>query len=291
MADRLRVLVAGKLLDVLAAHFATWTKNTLRQRLAHGCVLVNGAVTRRPDHALAVGDTVEVVAKGQGPAAARDPLPVLWRDDDLIAVDKPVGLLSVAADDDTQPHALGLMRQSLSSPGREVSLWPVHRLDRQTSGVLLLARSREVNDRVQAQWQLANKIYLAIVEGVPATPTGEIDEPLWQDENLRVRVGSHPSAKNARTRYRTLQTGSGRALLEVELDTGRKHQIRAHLAFLGHPIVGDDRYGQRDLRMGLHALRLSLPHPRDGRVLTFEAPPPPAFLALLPGRGGNPRRR
>lgn len=281
MTERIHVRADGPLLEVLAAHLPTWTRNTLRQRLSLGCVLVNGATVRRADHALRAGDAVEIVAKEQGQAGQerRHVLPVLWSDDDLVAIDKPAGLLSVSADD-AQPHALGLMRQALAVGSRPAPLWPVHRLDRETSGVLLLARSREACDLVQAAWHEARKTYLAVVVGRPNPPEGTIDAPLWQDQNLRVRVGPHPDARPARTRYRTLRVAGGRTLLEVELDTGRKHQIRAHLAHAGTPIVGDDRYGERDVRLGLHALRLSLPHPRTGSPLTFEAPPPPEFEAL-----------
>jgi 23S rRNA pseudouridine1911/1915/1917 synthase len=99
-----------------------------------------------------------------------------------------------------------------------------------------------------------------------------------------VRVGEHPGAKDARTLYATLEHGRGRALLEVELVTGRRHQIRAHLAWLGHPVVGDPRYGSDGPRMGLHALRLCIRHPRAGTALELEAPPPRAFSALLGAR-------
>lgn len=283
MADRLVAKNPGGLLDALAAHFTTWSGNTLKQRLRLGCVQVNGHVVSRHDHALATGDVVEIVAKAQGEAVReRKPsLPVLYQDDDLIAIDKPPGLLSVATEEQRQYTALAMVRESLSRPGHPALLWPAHRLDRDTSGVLLFARSREMCDAVQADWSSASKTYLAIVEGIPVPPAGVIDVPLWEDEKLRVRVGEHEGSKPARTRYTTTRTSRARALLEIGLDTGRKHQIRAHLAHLGHAIVGDDRYGTRAERLGLHSLRLQLRHPRDGRDLSIVATPPPAFLALL----------
>lgn len=285
MADRLEVKAAGPLFEALAARFPTWSRNTLRQRLRLGCVQVNGLVVSRHDHLLAGGDVVEIVAKEHGEAARErvQAPPVLFVDDDLIAIDKPVGLLSVATEEQREGHALALVRASLSRPGHPAQLWPVHRLDRETSGVLLFARSREICDAVQADWASTEKAYLAVVERHPEPPDGTIDAPLWEDENLRVRVGPHDGSKPARTHYRTQRTTRDRALLEVRLDTGRKHQIRAHLAHLGHPIVGDARYGRRDARLGLHSLRLVLPHPRDGRQLVIVAAPPAAFLALLGG--------
>lgn len=283
MADRLVVAVPGALLATLEGHFATWSKNTLKQRLRLGCVQVNGRVVSRHDHPLVAGDAVEIVAKGLGEAVReqKPSLPVLFQDDDLIAIDKPAGLLSVATEEQRQYTALAMVRESLSRPGRPALLWPAHRLDRETSGVLLFARSREMCDAVQADWGNAEKTYLAIVEGEPQPPEGVVEVPLWEDATLRVRAGEHEGAKPARTRYTTTRLGRGRTLLEVELDTGRKHQIRAHLAHLGHPIVGDDRYGVRDARLGLHSLRLRLRHPRDGKALEITASPPSGFMALL----------
>src|SRR6185369_13993380 len=115
--------------------------------------------------------------------------------------------------------------------------------DRESSGVLLFARTSAVRDAVQQSWSEAHKVYLAIVEGTPKPPAGKIEQPLWEDVQLNVHVGARPSAKPARTRYSTLRCAGGRTLLEVELDTGRRHQIRAHLAWLGHSIVGDPRQG------------------------------------------------
>jgi 23S rRNA pseudouridine1911/1915/1917 synthase len=195
-------------------------------------------------------------------------------DDDLVAIGKPAGLLSVSSEAEKERTALALVREALSTPQRRAQLWPVHRIDRETSGVLLFARTQDARETVQRAWDEVRKTYLALVEGAPQPPEGEIDQPLWEDRALFVHVGRRAEAKEARTRYRTVGREGGRTLLEVELDTGRRHQIRAHLAWLGHPIVGDPRYGTPAQRMGLHALRLVLPHPRTGELLTLEAPPP-----------------
>lgn len=278
MADRFVASTAGPLLPLLAAHFATWSRNTLRQRLHIGCIDVNGTPVTRHDHALRPGDVVEIHAKGDARAPRRGrSLAVLFDDDDLLAIDKPAGLLSVASDDEHERTALALLREQVGGP-----LWPAHRLDRETSGVLLFARSADVQKRVQAAWGEAHKEYLAVVDGAPQPPAGAIELPLREDATLHVRAGSHPDARPACTRYRTLASAGGRTLLAVELDTGRKHQIRAHLAAIGCPVVGDARYGTRGPRLLLHAVRLALPHPRTGRPLSIEAPPPAAFCAASP---------
>jgi 23S rRNA pseudouridine1911/1915/1917 synthase len=276
---------AGGLFELLGEHFSGWGRNTLRERLRSGCVTVNGVLVVRHDAPVAAGDHIEVHEHAVAQVRPRGPsLPTLHLDDDLCAIDKPAGLLSVASDSERERTALRIVQEMLGELGTRAPLWPAHRIDRETSGVLLFARSREVCDRVQAAWADAEKVYAAIVEGVPEPPDGVVEQPLWEDKNLRVRVGNHPDAKPARTRYRTVATGRGRSRLDVELDTGRKHQIRAHLAWLGCPIVGDDRYGERGERLCLHAMSLTLPHPRDGRVLRLEAPVPKAFERALTAR-------
>ena len=286
MGERLAVDEPGVLLEFLATRLDGWKRNTLRERLRGGCVRVNGETVRRGDHALDQGDEVEVVGRGEGRPARTAPrgLKVLHEDEHLIAVDKPSGLLSVSTDRQRERTALAMMREALSRPGHPARLWPVHRLDRGTSGVLLLARSRDASEEVRASWGEVTKTYRAIVEGHPRPPEGTIDQPLWEDRALFVHVGRKPGAKQARTHYRTLETGRSRTLLEVRLETGRRHQIRVHLAWLGHPVVGDARYGHRAERLGLHALRLELHHPFSGRRLKLEAHPPEAFDRLLDAR-------
>lgn len=283
MTDRVVVAAPGHLFTVLTAALPTWTRNTLRQRLQLGCIEVNGVAAARHDQAVVPGDVVTILPKQAGQAANRAALPVLFVDDELCAIDKPAGLLAVSTDDERERTALALLRTQLGR-GRAVDLWPAHRLDRETSGVLLFARTQDARERVQARWRDARKVYSAVVEGHPEPPAGTIDRPLWEDQNLRVHVGDREGARAARTHYRTVATGPRRARLEVELDTGRKHQIRAHLACLGHPVVGDARYGDKAPRLCLHARRLELPHPEDGRTIVIEAPLPSEFDAALAAR-------
>ena len=283
MSEKLVVREASGLLAFLQAQLRDWSRKTIQQRLRAGCVHVNGTPVARHDRALAAGDQVEVLALS--PPRPRRPatLEILYADRDLIAIDKPAGLLSVGAAGETRQHALALLRNQLSRRGNDVRLWPVHRIDRDTSGVLLFATSRAAREAVMARWDEAEKSYWAIVEGCPDPPRGTIDQPLRLDgEEYRVHVGAHPDAKPAVTHYETERTAGGRSLVRVRLETGRQHQIRAHLAWLGCPVVGDPRYGTAGARLGLHALRLKIIHPGNGQPLTFEAPVPADFWALLP---------
>lgn len=278
MGEHLRVDEPMRLLAFLRRALPGWKRTTLEQRIRAGCVRVNGATLARNDF-VSAGDEVEIVERALADLRAPPPagIAILHEDDALIAIDKPAGLLSVSTDDERTRTALALVRKWLARPRAPAKLWPVHRLDRETSGVLLFAKTPEARRILQANWSAVHKTYLAIVEGRPKSSAGVIDEPLWEDEKLFVHVGQGPDQKEARTRWRVVVSAGARSLLEVELDTGRRHQIRAHLAWLGHPVVGDDRYGASGPRMLLHALRLEVPHPVEGRTVVLEAPAPREF--------------
>jgi 23S rRNA pseudouridine1911/1915/1917 synthase len=234
------------------------------------------------NYELKVGDDVEVRAAVKSMQGGTSRLEILYSDNDLIAVNKPAGLLSVASADENKNHALAILRNQLSRPKRPVKLWPVHRLDRDTSGILLFATSRKMREAVNAGWSSAEKTYLVVVEGCPNPSKGTIDQPLRMDsEKYHMHVGSHPEAKKAITHFDTKRSAKNRTLLEVQLETGRQHQIRAHLAWLGHPVIGDPRYGTDGSCMGLHALSLSITHPKTSKRLTFSTSAPNEFLDLL----------
>lgn len=280
----------ARLLDFLRRALPGWKRKTLEQRVRAGCVEVDGQPRVHPHHELAAGSRVRVLPEDQGRAPLREPagFGLLFADAALIAIDKPAGLLSVPLDQRRGSSALGLVREWISRPGRPVRVWPVHRLDRETSGVLLFALDARAKEELQSSWSEARKLYLAVVEGSPAAQEGSVDEPLWEDAQHQVHVGARSGAKPARTRWRVLARASARSLLAVELDTGRRQQIRAHLAYLGHPVAGDPRRGGSGGRMGLHALRLELAHPESGAPLRFEAPPPREFRALFAGEWPAP---
>jgi len=282
MSDRLTVKANTTLLPFLTARLQGWSRSTIKQRLKNGCVSVNGVQLTQHDHGLLSGDQVVVEASARGASSVRSQLGILYEDRDLIAINKPAGLLSVGTRKDKQPHALGILRDQLSRRNKPVKLWPVHRIDRDTSGVLLFATSREMREAVMERWKAAEKTYLAIVEGCPKPAGGTIDQPLRLDPVIyQMHVGPHPDAKRAVTHFTTERSVGQRTLLRVVLETGRQHQIRAHLAWLGHPVTGDQRYGTAGARMGLHALRLSITKPGTNKPLVFETPAPADFLALL----------
>jgi 23S rRNA pseudouridine1911/1915/1917 synthase len=282
MSDRLTVKTPNTLIPFLSAELKGWSRSTIKQRLKNGCVSVNGEQVTRHNHELHTGDQVVIEASARGVSGLRPQLEILYEDRDLIAINKPAGLLSVGAPQNNDPHALGILREQLSRRNKSMKFWPVHRIDRDTSGVLLFATSREVREAVMKDWKDAEKIYLAIVEGCPKPAQGTIDQPLRIDPVIyQMHVGTHPNAKRAVTHFSTKRSVGQKTLLQVELETGRQHQIRAHLAWLGHPVVGDQRYGKDGPRMGLHALRLGIMKPGTSKPLVFETPAPADFLKLL----------
>jgi len=260
MAQQYRVEHRGKLLEFLFAHLDGWSKKGIKQRLKGSSVAVNGVITTKHDHIVDSGDVVEVGSVQRTRDYLQTPprLEIIYQDSDLVAINKPAGLLSVGTTRETKQHALALLRTQLSRGKDSIKLWPVHRLDRDTSGILLFATSKEMREAVMSHWSDAEKIYLAVVQGTPQQSSATINQPLRLDES-----SEHYS------------------LLEVRIETGRQHQIRAHMSWLGHAVVGDERYGTKGSRMGLHAMKLSITHPTTKRQLTLEVDAPRDLDALL----------
>jgi len=223
-------------------------------------------------------------------------LAILYEDADILVVDKPAGLLTISTTRDKTRTAYFVLTDYVrkgyaKSPKR---LFIVHRLDRDTSGVLVFAKTEEAKLRLQDEWQETEKHYLAVVHGRVARTSQTITTYLAENTaHVVYSTRNAAEGKLSHTAYRVLRETKDFTLLEVELLTGRKHQIRVHLAGIGHPVVGDTKYGRAKdshRRLALHARSLSLTHPASGKRLTFEAPVP-AFFATLVGHvaHGNPR--
>jgi len=221
----------------------------------------------------------------------RGPLPrVVHQDDDLLVVDKPAGLAAQPGSGNEHNLLTWLDQQDLGTRTATFRPAPAHRLDRGTSGLLLVGLSPIAARALSAAFRADQvaKGYVAVVEGVVEPAAGTIDAPLLLRENARhhqPKVSVDARGKRARTDYQVVEQGRSCALLELTLHTGRTHQIRAHLAHLGHPIVGDRRYGSKvDRGHGvffLHAAELSVPHPVSGELLRFTSPVPAHFRAAL----------
>jgi len=285
MAQTYKVTTRGKLLSFLFENLEGWSKKTVKQRLQNGSVFVNGQVQTRHDYMLTVEDVVQVGSlqkTSHHSSVQTQKLEILYQDKDLIAINKPAGLLSVGNNKENKQHALALLRTQLSRTNRGIKLWPVHRLDRDTSGILLFATSKEMREAVMSQWSTTEKTYLAVVEGTPEPKSDTITQALRADEKeYRMHVGAHKDAKPAITHYKVKESFGKRSLLEVQIETGRQHQIRAHMAWLGNPVIGDERYGTKGGRMGLHADGLIFIHPVTKKEIRLELDAPHDFYALV----------
>jgi 23S rRNA pseudouridine1911/1915/1917 synthase len=285
MAQTYTVQTPTTLLSFLFENLEGWSKKTIKQRLQAGGFLVNQTTQTHHSFPLHPQDTI-TIGTAQKKASnttqtQRKSLTILYQDSEIIAIDKPAGLLSVGTTKEHQHHALNYLRRQLSKGKKGFQLYPVNRLDRETSGIVLFATSKAMRESLATAWKSYTKHYLAIVENAPPLEKGTINQPLRLDEkHYHVHVGKHPLAKEAITHYHIEKRYTKHTLLEVHLETGRQHQIRAHLSWLGSPIVGDERYGKKGERMGLHAYRFSFQHPHTQKSIQLTSTPDATFYHL-----------
>ena len=284
-----KVEAADTLLPFLLEHVKGKSRNAVKGVLSRRQVLVDGAVSTQFDAPLRPGQTVTVLAAGAD-AGEELPFPILYEDGQLLAVDKPAGLLSMATDREKHRTAYRAVTDYVRRTDPRNRVFIVHRLDRDTSGVLVFAKSEETKRALQDNWDklVEKRGYTAVVEGAPPEDEGEVKSFLVETATHLVFSG-HPGkkAKEAVTRYRVAARGRGYSLVEVEIDTGRKNQIRVHMQDLGCPVAGDKQYGAKTDplgRLGLHAGTLVLKHPRTGKRLELNAPLPGGFRRLVSGK-------
>ncbi len=267
------------------------TRSRLRQLIDSGDVLVNGTSVK-PAHRVRPGDFVMVSVPPPRPAVAvaQDiPLTVVYQDADLVVVDKPAGLAAHPGPghpDRTLVNGLLALCPDIQGIGGEIRPGIVHRLDKDTSGLMIAAKNQEAHNRLSQQIKdrEVEKGYLALVEGLPNPPTGTINAPIGRDPRRRTRMAVTAEGRESRTGYRLLEQAGSWSLLELRLHTGRTHQARVHLSWLGHPLMGDAVYGKRSPllpRHFLHAHYLAFAHPVSGEPLDLHSPLPADLVAAL----------
>ena len=213
---------------------------------------------------------------------------ILHEDRDILVVYKDVGVLSTALRDPREFSAEGALTRYLRKGAARSSkcAYPVHRLDRETSGVMIFAKTAEAQAALKDNWKGNEKIYLAAVWGRPAEMRGTLTSYLAEDEDLFVRsVGGPQEGKLSQTAYEVVAEAPTMSLLKINLLTGRKNQIRVQFAEAGHPVVGDPKYGRGEPfreRLCLHAKSIAFNHPHNGRRMLFDTEPPGVFLRLFP---------
>ena len=267
-------------------------RTAVKNLLKFDAVAVNGKVVRQFDHPLIRGDEVTVGNPRAAAAISRlehAGIQSVYEDDALIVVDKPSGLLTVATDREKHDTLFVRLNAYLKghAPTPQTRAWVVHRLDQETSGLVLFAKSESVKQQLQEAWPTVKKFYWAVVEGCPKIDEGTISNYLIENrKSFKVFASDRPTpvARMSTTHFRLLKTQDDRSLVEVRLETGRKHQIRVHLAGMGCPVVGDARYGAISNacgRLALHACQLDLSHPVTHEPLSFHSPLPNPLRKLF----------
>lgn len=270
----------GTVLEALEKGYPDSSKTTLRSWIKEGRVFVDGVKINKTNHVVQSGQTLELKQKvyNLGPH-----FHILYEDRDIVVIDKPPGLLSVASETETEETAHNYLKDYFY-PRR---VFPVHRLDQETSGVMLFALSERARDQFKDIFEThaIERSYIAIVEGRIAPPEGTWSCYLYEDRAYYVHATDNPEkGQLAVTHYRCEKVHKNYSMLTLRLETGRKNQIRVHCQRAGHPVAGDSKYGAVTnplSRLGLHAHLLAFSHPSTGKKMRFEVPIPKRFALFM----------
>lgn len=288
----------GKRLDVfLGEKIPELTRSQAKKLIEQGRVKIKNVKNPRPKHKIQGEEEIEVFIPAPATLEITPqehvPFDIIYEDSHLAVINKPAGVVVHPAAghyEETLVHGLLARLKGLSGIGGELRPGIVHRLDKDTSGLLVVAKDDQTHQALTNMFKArqVKKTYLALVHGIPHAKFGVIKKPIGRHPVNRKKMSVHAKvAREAETIYRIKETFHKASLLEVELKTGRTHQIRVHLSSIGHPIVGDELYGgakphgPKAKRQMLHAWRLSFKHPITGEELSFEAPLPEDFEELL----------
>lgn len=278
--------------ELLAYLFATWPevkRKQVRTWLKFQAVTVNGRAITQFDHPLQPGDVVAIRADRFAipKTMLAAGLKVYFEDAAILVIDKPENLLSMASEAEPEKTAYFQLTDYVrrGNPLARDRVWIVHRLDRETSGLMVFAKTERAKETLQANWEQAEKRYEAVVEGRLRSDRGVFESDLDETNPFKV-FSAPPSAvtRHAVTHYKVLARREWRTLVELTLETGRRHQIRVHLADAGCPIIGDKKYGAKSdpaKRLGLHACALRFPHPETDAEMRFDSPMPRELSRLV----------
>lgn len=268
-------------------------RNNIKSLLRNKQVLVDERVYTQFNHPLRPGQTVRIGTSRAPAQSLYRGLAIQYEDAHLLVVNKPAGLLSMGTNKEKERTAYSLLSDYIKLENAKYRLFIIHRLDRETSGVMVFAKNEKVQRLMQASWNetIRQRTYVALVEGVPDPPEDTITSYLRESKALIVYSSQNSdNGQFAVTNYAVRKAANGYALLDLELETGRKNQIRVHMQDIGHPIAGDAKYGATTDpigRLGLHAEVLSFEHPITGEELRFNAAVPRSFLGAVKEGAGQ----
>ena len=217
----------------------------------------------------------------------KNPFEIIYEDKYLIVINKPAGLLSIATKDEKRETAYSYLSEHVKKQRRDNKIFVVHRLDRETSGLLLFAKNEQIKRTLQDSWNnsVIERTYIALVEGQVQKQEGIISSFLYEDRNFIMHsVADSSKGQKAVTRFKVLKSNQNWSLLEINLETGRKNQIRVHMQDIGHSVAGDKKYGALTnplKRLALHAMKLSFIHPVSNEKMVFETAIPKSFVKIF----------
>jgi 23S rRNA pseudouridine1911/1915/1917 synthase len=286
-------LFQGRRLDAfLVSHLPAHSRSHLKGLIESGLITVDGAPAK-PALRVRRGQRIEITIPPPPPAEIAPealPLDIIFEDDQLLVVNKPPGLVvhpGAGRSGGTLANAVLARVPQMAGVGSALRPGIVHRLDKDTSGLLMVAKTPQAYRALQSQVaaRTVSRTYIALVDGVLGRDEGTIDAPIGRHPHHRTRMAVIPRGRPAVTRYRVRERFAHHTLVEVQLVTGRTHQIRVHFAHLGYPVAGDPVYGRADDlgigRQALHAFHLKFTHPTSSRTLEFEAPLPADLSAAI----------
>ncbi|MFW6310275.1 MAG: RluA family pseudouridine synthase [Prolixibacteraceae bacterium] len=275
------------LMDFLKTQMPHKSRNNIKSLLSHKQVLVEGKPVSQFNFPLSPGQKVEISSNRILPEQKFREYSIVYEDHHLIVIDKMAGLLSMATENEKRNTAYSLLSKHVKKQERGNKIFIVHRLDRETSGLMLFAKSEPVKIKLQEFWNetVLERTYIAVVEGMVEKQEGTISSYLSEDKVFKMHSSQTPKdGKKAVTHFSVLKKNKGYSLLKVNLETGRKNQIRIHMKEMGHPIAGDKKYGATTnpmKRLGLHAMKIAFIHPVNGEKMNFETKIPRAFRRLF----------
>lgn len=275
------------LLEFLTVSQPSKPKGKVKSEMEHSLVSVDGRTVTKYNYPLKAGQTVKIgvyVPKFEREAPAG--LDIIYEDDELLVINKSAGMLAIANEKERDMTAYHLAMEYVRDRSSHNRIFIVHRLDRDTSGVLVFAKNEVIKHALQDNWETAAKLrsYVAVTEGTPNPREGRIENFLRETESHLVYAAKMGDGKLAVTNYRVRKNNSDYALVDVDIETGRKNQIRVHMSDMGCPIAGDKKYGAGTNpvhRLCLHANKLVIVHPYTDEEMVFEAPVPKKILRLV----------
>ena len=275
------------LMQCLEAKLTDHKRTSIKALMKYNQVALNSMPTSQFDQPVHAGDTLSVNFTRPFVVFSHPRIKLVYEDNDIIVINKGSGILSVSTDNVKDGTAYSILRDYLKKKDPRLMLFVVHRLDRDTSGLMMFAKNVEAKEAMQHNWNnmVLGRRYVAVVAGKVEQEEGVVKSYLAETSQFEVYSTQNPDeGQLAITRFKRLQCNNGYSLMELSLDTGRKNQIRVHMKDLGHPIVGDRKYGAKASpihRLGLHARTLHFAHPVTKKEMLFETPIPSRFLSLL----------